>query len=143
MTLGRHLQTIWIVGESTRIGTVIKLVCPRKKTLAKFVLMNKNNSQKEKLGRNNLLNSLITSKTRVKILLKFFMNPETSAHLRGLATEFDESTNGVRVELNRLSEAGLLESSQSGNKIYYQANTKHGLYPEINSIVRKYLGIDQ
>jgi DNA-binding transcriptional regulator PaaX len=71
------------------------------------------------------------------------MNPETSAHLRGLATEFDESTNGVRVELNRLSEAGLLESSQSGNKIYYQANTKHGLYPEINSIVRKYLGIDQ
>jgi DNA-binding transcriptional ArsR family regulator len=71
------------------------------------------------------------------------MNPETSAHLRGLATEFDESTNGVRVELNRLTEAGLLETRQSGNSILYKANTHHSLYPEINSIVRKYLGIDQ
>jgi DNA-binding transcriptional ArsR family regulator len=90
-----------------------------------------------------LLNSLITSKTRIKLILKFFLNPETSAHLRGLATEFDESTNGVRVELNRLTEAGLLETSQSGKSIYYKANTNHSLYPEINSIVRKYLGIDQ
>jgi DNA-binding transcriptional ArsR family regulator len=90
-----------------------------------------------------VLNLLITSKTRIKLLLKFFLNPDTKAHLRGLAKEFDESTNGVRVELNRLNEAGLLEPIQSGNKIYYKANTKHGLYPEINSIVRKYLGIDQ
>ena len=90
-----------------------------------------------------MLSSLITSKTRIKLLLKFFLNPGTSAHLRGLATEFNESTNGVRVELNRLTEAGLLEISQSGKSIYYQANTHHSLYPEINSIVRKYLGIDQ
>lgn len=90
-----------------------------------------------------MLNSLITSKTRIKLLLKFFLNPETSAHLRGLATEFDESTNGVRVELNRLTEAGLLETSQSGKSICYKANTHHSLYPEIHSIVRKYLGIDQ
>ncbi|MEN6327050.1 MAG: ArsR family transcriptional regulator [Syntrophomonas sp.] len=90
-----------------------------------------------------MLNSLITSKTRIKLILKFFLNPDTSAHLRGLAAEFNESTNGVRVELNRLTEAGLLESSQSGKSIYYKANTRHSLYPEIHSIVRKYLGIDQ
>lgn len=90
-----------------------------------------------------MLESLITSKTRIKLILKFFLNPDTSAHLRGLATEFGESTNGVRVELNRLTEAGLLETSQSGKSILYKANTNHSLYPEIHSIVRKYLGIDQ
>ncbi len=90
-----------------------------------------------------MLDSLITSKTRLKLLLKFFLNPETSAHLRGLAAEFGESTNGVRVELNRLTEAGLLETSQTGKSIYYKANTRHSLYPEIHSIVCKYLGIDQ
>lgn len=90
-----------------------------------------------------MLESLITSKTRIKLILKFFLNPETSAHLRGLATEFGESTNGVRVELNRLTEAGLLETAQSGKSIYYKANSNHSLYPEIHSIVRKYLGIDQ
>ena len=61
-----------------------------------------------------MLESLITSKTRTKLLLKFFLNPGTSAYLRGLAEEFGESTNGVRVELNRLSEAGLLESADEG-----------------------------
>ncbi|HIO73555.1 MAG TPA: ArsR family transcriptional regulator, partial [Flavobacteriales bacterium] len=44
-----------------------------------------------------MLDSLITSKTRVKLLLKFFLNPNTSAYLRGLSTEFGESTNAVRL----------------------------------------------
>ncbi|NLA91019.1 MAG: helix-turn-helix transcriptional regulator, partial [Synergistaceae bacterium] len=66
-----------------------------------------------------MLQSLITSKTRTRLLLKFFLNPETSAYLRALADEFGESTNGVRVELNRLSEAGLLESADEGRtKVY-------------------------
>ena len=90
-----------------------------------------------------LLQSLITSKTRVKIILKFFLNPETTAHLRGLATEFGESTNGVRVELNRLTEAGLLKSEQNGRSINYRVNKKHTLFPDIQNIVKKYLGIDE
>lgn len=90
-----------------------------------------------------MLESLITSKTRLKLLLKFFLNPETSANLRGLASEFGESTNGVRVELNRLTQAGMLEAKHERNSIFYKANTNHSLYPEINSIVRKYLGINQ
>lgn len=90
-----------------------------------------------------LLESLITSKTRIKLLLKFFLNPETRAYLRGLAEEFGESTNAVRVELNRLTEAGLLETSADGRTKLYQANAKHSLFPELHSVVKKYLGIDQ
>ena len=90
-----------------------------------------------------MLESLITSKTRARLLLKFFLNPGTSAYLRGLADEFGESTNGVRVELNRLSEAGLLESSDEGRTKVYRANTKHPLFPELQRIAAKTLGIDQ
>ena len=90
-----------------------------------------------------MLESLITSKTRTRLLLKFFLNPGTSAYLRGLADEFGESTNGVRVELNRLSEAGLLTSSEEGRTKVYRANTSHPLFPELQRIAAKTLGIDQ
>ncbi|MDI9369980.1 MAG: ArsR family transcriptional regulator [Synergistaceae bacterium] len=90
-----------------------------------------------------MLESLITSKTRVKLLLKFFLNPSTSAYLRALADEFGESTNGVRVELNRLLGAGLLECADEGRTKVYRANTKHPLFPELQAIASKTLGIDQ
>lgn len=90
-----------------------------------------------------MLDSLITSKTRIKLILKFFLNPETRAYLRGLSEEFGESTNGIRVELNRLSDAGLLETLENGRTKLYRANADHPLFPELHSLVKKYLGIDK
>lgn len=89
-----------------------------------------------------MLDTLITSKTRIKLLLKFFSNKSNSAYLRSLAEEFGESTNSVRVELNRLAEAGLLESEPSGNTVLYKANTRSPLFPDLQNIVSKYLGFD-
>ena len=89
-----------------------------------------------------MLDSLITSKTRVKLLLKFFSNKQSKAYLRSLAEEFGESTNAVRHELNNLSEAGYLISSENGRTIEYNANTNHPLYPEIRKMVHKYLGLN-
>jgi DNA-binding transcriptional ArsR family regulator len=90
-----------------------------------------------------LLDSLITSKTRLKLLLKFFLNASTSAYLRNLEEEFGESTNAIRVELNRLEDAGFLTSEQVANRKVYKANTNHPLFPDINNIIRKYIGIDR
>jgi len=90
-----------------------------------------------------LLESLITSKTRVKLLLKFFLNSNTESYLRSLADELGESTNAVRVELNRLTHAGLLVSKPNGRTITYSANEQHPLFKDIHSVVRKYIGIDQ
>ena len=75
-----------------------------------------------------MLNTLITSKTRINLLLKFFLNPGTKAYLRELAKEFGESTNAVRVELNRLTEARILKSTNLGRKILYSANNRHNLF---------------
>ena len=90
-----------------------------------------------------MLESIVTSKTKVKLLLKFFLNSNTRSYLRSLAKEFKESTNSVRLELNKLAEAGILETKAEGNTVMYQANKRHPLFPEISKIVEKYLGFDQ
>ncbi|WP_439490587.1 winged helix-turn-helix domain-containing protein [Algoriphagus sp.] len=88
-----------------------------------------------------MLDSLVTSKTRIKLLLKFFSHTNTG-YLRSLAKEFDESTNSVRVELNRLTEAGLLVSEDEGKTKMYKANTGHPFFDEIKGMVSKFLGLD-
>jgi predicted transcriptional regulator len=91
----------------------------------------------------NLLSGLISSKTRVKLLMRFFLNPQTRSYLRELAKEFDVSTNAVREELNQLTKTHLLKSEKSGRNIFYSANTAHTLFPELRSMVQKVMGIDQ
>jgi predicted nucleotidyltransferase len=90
-----------------------------------------------------MINALITSETRIKLLRKFFLNSSTKAHLRGLETEFGESSNAIRIELNRFEEAGLLNSLRDGNKKVYQANRSHPLFGDIHSIIMKEAGIDR
>lgn len=89
-----------------------------------------------------MLDLLITSKTRIKLLVKFFVTSANSGHLRGLATEFNESTNAIRKELNHLSDAGYLEKKEVSNKIAYTANAKHPMFKLLQQVVHKYLGLD-
>ena len=91
----------------------------------------------------NLFDGLITSKTRIKLLIRFFLNPETRSYLRELAREFNVSSNSVREELNQLTRSSLLEPQKVGRQVFYQANQKHPLFPELKTIVNKVTGIDQ
>lgn len=90
-----------------------------------------------------MLETLITSKTRIKILLKFFLNAKNTAYLRGLSEEFGESTNAIRIELNRFEDSRLLTSESVGNKKIFKANTKHPLFSDLQGILFKYVGIDR
>jgi hypothetical protein len=89
-----------------------------------------------------VLESLITSQTRIRLLVRFFLNQTSHGYLRGLADEFSESSNAIRLELNRFEKAGLLVSFLKGNKKMYKANANHPLSRDIHSIVLKYVGID-
>jgi len=91
----------------------------------------------------NLFAGLIASKTRVKLLIRFFFNPEARSYLRELAKEFNVSTNAVREELNQLTQTKLLKSERDGRQVYYSADTAHPLFPELKSMVSKVMGIDQ
>ena len=122
LTCGTELLHLWVTGRSRS-----------KRLLAA-------SNQKHTEG---ILASLITSKTRLKLLLKFFTHPDARGHLRGLAEEFGDSTNAVRIELNKLEEAGLLTSASEGQKVVYHVNKTNPFYSDLVSMVSKYLGFDQ
>lgn len=90
-----------------------------------------------------MLESLITSKTRIKLMIKFFINSDTTAYLRNLSEEFGESTNAIRLELNRFEEAKLLESKSEQNRKVYKANTKHPYFKDMHRLLLKYVGIEE
>jgi len=90
-----------------------------------------------------MLNSLITSKTRLRMLIKFFVSAANKGYLNGLANEFNESTNSIRKELNNLSDAGYLLKSKQNNRVIYNADTKHPLFKVLQKIVRQHLGLEE
>ena len=90
----------------------------------------------------DLLGPLITSKTRLKLLLRFFLNQNLSGYLQGLSKELDENTNSIRVELNRLEQAGILSSELEGRRKLYRVNEQHPLTENLTNIVRKVTGVD-
>ena len=90
-----------------------------------------------------MLGTLITSKTRIKLLLKFFLNSNSRSYLRNLETEFGESTNSIRLELNKFEKAGLLKSEVAGNKKFFSANTTHPLFIDIHNLLLKHIGFDK
>ncbi len=90
-----------------------------------------------------MLEHLITSKTRLRLLVKFFISIANRGYLNELANEFGESTNSVRKELNNLTSAGYLEKENVENKVIYNANVSHPLFKTIQQIVRQHLGIEQ
>ena len=89
-----------------------------------------------------MLNKIITSKTRLRLLIKFFISQANKGYLNGLATEMGESTNSIRKELNHLHSAGYLNKIRKNNKVEYQVNSKHPLYKTLRKVVLKHLGLE-
>ena len=72
-----------------------------------------------------------------------FSESNSRCHLRELAHDFDASPGHVRSELQQLSAAGLLTSAKVGRQLQYRADCSHPLFPELQSMVRKSLGMDR
>jgi hypothetical protein len=89
-----------------------------------------------------MLNELITSKTRLRLLIKFFISQANRGYLNGLANEMGESTNSIRKELNHLFDAGYINKIKKDNKIEYEVNSKHPLYETLKKVVYKHLGLE-
>ena len=89
-----------------------------------------------------MLGKLITSKTRLRLLIKFFVSQANSGYLNGLANEMGESTNGIRKELNHLHDASYIKKVKVNNKVEYKANTDHPLFEVLRKVVFKHLGLE-
>ena len=82
-----------------------------------------------------MLGELIKSKTRLRLLLRFFVSQANSGYLNGLATDLNESTNSIRKELNNLYAAGYINRFKKNNKIEYKVNIDHPLYDVLKKVV--------
>jgi len=91
----------------------------------------------------SLFSGLITSKLRIRILMRLFLNPKRNAYLRELADEFKASPSHIKEELDKLKDADLLTSRKNGRQVLFSANPKHPIFNELHSMVKKALGMDQ
>lgn len=91
----------------------------------------------------SIFSGLITSKMRIRILMRIFLNPERNVYLRELADDFQASPSHIKNELDQLKEANLLKSKKNGRQIFFSANTNHPVFNELHSMVKKALGMDR
>jgi predicted nucleotidyltransferase len=88
-----------------------------------------------------MLQKLMGSKTRVKILTLFIINPKREYYSREIERELGSNFEAIRTELINLEKIGLLRSRISGKQRYYSINAEHTLFPEFKSMILKTIGL--
>lgn len=84
-----------------------------------------------------MLQHIIPSKARRKILEFFFHHPSENYYLRRVVREIDEEVNAVKRELDILTEEKLLLRERRLNKVYFALNKSYQLYDEFLRIFAK------
>lgn len=84
-----------------------------------------------------MLKALFSSKTRVKLLRTFLLNPEKEYFIRQLTRLLNEQINSVRRELNNLKKIGLLKARNKDRKKYFHLNPDFLICQELTSIFQK------
>jgi DNA-binding MarR family transcriptional regulator len=84
-----------------------------------------------------VLDILITSRVRRKILVVYAKYPDFKTHVRGLAKLIKEDPGNIQRELRKLEKAGFLLSERQSNTKVYHTNKHYPLFKELQSIVLK------
>jgi predicted nucleotidyltransferase len=84
-----------------------------------------------------MLEALISSKTKRKLLTLLLTNPKRRFYVRELSRKIKENINSVRGELKKLSSIGLISSEKEANLLYYRINTNCPLYKELKNLIYK------
>jgi len=90
-----------------------------------------------------LLEDIIISRVRVKMLQLFLTNPGTIFHVRDIVRRVGEEINAVRRELAHMEEAGMLTKEQRANRLFYAFRKEYPLYYEFLEIIGKTTGLGQ
>ena len=88
-----------------------------------------------------MLREIFISKTRVKLLEVFLIDPTQMYHVRDLVRRTGEEINAVRRELARMERVGMVKKEPRGNRLYYWFRHDYSLYHDLLSMVAKTTGI--
>lgn len=81
-----------------------------------------------------MIEQLLGSKTRVKLLQLFMSNPNRSFYVREITRKIDEQINSVRRELSNLLNIGIIVSDNTNNRLYYEVNQQYEFYEPLRQI---------
>ncbi len=88
-----------------------------------------------------MLEKLFTSGIRADIMSLLFNSPDEKFYVREIARLVRRNPSGVKKELDKLSEMGLITSEKEGNLKYFKVNKNSTLFPELKGLIAKSLGL--
>ena len=88
-----------------------------------------------------MLETLLGSKLRAKVLGWLFSHPDERYFVRQLTSLLQEDSTNVSRELSRLEKTGILISTTEGRQKYYQANRQSPLFSELHGLIVKTAGV--
>jgi len=88
-----------------------------------------------------MLETILGSKLRSKVLGWLFTHPDERYFVRQLTNLLREDSTNVSRELIRLEKTGILVSTKEGKQKYYQANKESPIYDELHGLIIKTTGM--
>jgi DNA-binding transcriptional ArsR family regulator len=88
-----------------------------------------------------MIENILVSKVRIKILRLFFTDLKKEIHIRGIVRKIDEEINAVRRELKNLEKAGILHKEARGNRHYFSIDRKCPIFDELLGLINKTYGL--
>ena len=88
-----------------------------------------------------MLETLLGSKLRAKVLGWLFSHPDERYFVRQLTSLVKEDSTNVSRELARLEKTGILVTTTEGKQKYYQANRQSPLFNELHGLMLKTVGV--
>jgi predicted nucleotidyltransferase len=76
-----------------------------------------------------------------RLLGLLLMRPDQDFHVREISRLTGVDAGNAQRTLKRMEQAGLLKSSRSGNQVRYKANRACPIFPELQGIIRKTVGL--
>jgi DNA-binding transcriptional ArsR family regulator len=88
-----------------------------------------------------MLRSLFSSSIRADLLALLLNSPEEKFYLREIAKLLRKNPSGVKRELDRLEEMGIVLSEKVANLRYFHADKNSPLFSELRNLIAKSLGL--
>ncbi|MBF0507194.1 MAG: winged helix-turn-helix transcriptional regulator [Nitrospirae bacterium] len=88
-----------------------------------------------------MLTSLFSSSIRADVLALLLNSPDEKFYMREIAKLLRKDPSGVKRELDKLEEMGVLFSEKVANLKYFRANVDSPLYSELKNLIAKSLGL--
>lgn len=76
-----------------------------------------------------------------RLLGLLLMRPDQDFHGREISRLTGVDAGNAQRALKRMEQAGLLKSSRAGNQVRYKANRASPIFPELQGIIRKTVGL--